>query len=49
MNTVKKFTTCVGSCNTINNLSNKASISNKTEDLNISVSNMMACVNESKK
>ena len=48
MNTVKNFTRCVGRCNTINDLSNKVCISNKTEDLNISVSNMMAGVNESK-
>ena len=27
---------CVGSCNTLNNLSNKVSFPNKTEDLNIS-------------
>ena len=48
MNTDKNFTRCVGRCNTINDLSNKVCISNKTEDLNISVSNMMAGVNESK-
>ena len=39
---------CFGSCNTINNLSNKVCVSNKTEDLNLSVFNMMAGINESK-
>ena len=28
---------CVGSCNTLNDLSNKVCVSNKTEDLNLSV------------
>ena len=31
----------VGSCNTLNDLSNKAYIPNKTEDLNLSMSNMI--------
>ena len=39
---------CVGSCNTINDSSNKVSIPNKTEDLNLSVFKMMTGINESK-
>ena len=31
----------VGGCNTVNDLSNKVFVPNKTEDLNISVFNMM--------
>ena len=38
----------VGSCNTINDLSNKVCIPNKTEDLNLSVFNMITGINESK-
>ena len=30
---------CVGSCNALNNLSNKVCVSNKTEDLNLSMFN----------
>ena len=30
-----KLDRCVGSCNTLNDLSNKAWVPNKTEDLNI--------------
>ena len=47
MNTVKYFTTihlrsiCVGSFNTLNDLFNKACLPNKTEDLNLSVFNMI--------
>ena len=37
---------CVGSCNTLNDLSNKVYISNKREDLNLSVFNMITCINE---
>ena len=39
---------CMGSCNTFDDLSNKVSVSNKKEDLNLSVFNMMAAINESK-
>ena len=39
---------CVGSCNTLNDLSNKVCISNKTKDLNLSVFNMITGINESK-
>ena len=38
----------VGSCNTLNDLSNKVCIPNKTEDLNLSVFNMITGMNESK-
>ena len=43
-----KLDGCIGSCNTINDLSNKVCLSNKTEDLNLSVFNMIIGVNESK-
>ena len=36
-----KLDRCVGSGNTLNDLSNKVSVPNKTEDLNIYVSNMI--------
>ena len=40
---------CVGSCNTLNDLSNKVCVSDKTEDLNLSVFNMITkMTNESK-
>ena len=57
MNIVKNFTTihflvkldrCVGSCNTLNDLSNKLCIPNKTKDLNLSMFNMMTGTNGSK-
>ena len=32
---------CVGKCNTLNDFSNKICIPNKTEDLNVSVFNMI--------
>ena len=32
-----KLDRCVGSCNTLNDLSNKACVPNKTEDLSLSV------------
>ena len=41
-----KLDRCVGSCNTLNDLSNKACVPNKTEDLNLSVFNMIAGINE---
>ena len=36
-----KLDRCVGSCNTLNDLSNKAYAPDKTEDLNLSVFNMI--------
>ena len=39
---------CVGSCNALNDLSNKVCVPNKTEDLNIRVSNMITGINESR-
>ena len=47
MNAVRNYTTafkldrCVGSFNTINNLSNKVYVPNKTEDLKIGLFNMI--------
>ena len=38
----------VGSCNTLNDLPNKACVPNKTEDLDLSVFNMITGINESK-
>ena len=43
-----KLDRCVGSCNTLNDLSNNVCVPNKTEDLNLSVFNMIAGINESK-
>ena len=43
-----KLDRCVGSCNTIADLSNKVCVPNKTEDLNLNVFNMIADINESK-
>ena len=37
---------CVRSCNTLNDLSNKVCVLNKTEDLNLSVFNMITRINE---
>ena len=42
-----KLDRCVGSCYTLNELSNKVCILNKTEDLNLSVFNMITGINES--
>ena len=39
---------CVGSCNTLNDLSNKVCAPNKTEDLNLSMLNMITRTSESK-
>ena len=39
---------CVGSRNTLNDLSNKVCVPNKTEDLNLSVLNIITGLNESK-
>ena len=43
-----KLNRCVGSCNALNDLSNKACGPNETEDLNLSVFNMITGINESK-
>ena len=43
-----KLDRCVGSCNTLNDLSNKVCVPNKTEDLNLSMFNMITEINESK-
>ena len=43
-----KLDRSVGICNTLNDLSNKVCIPNKTEDLNLSVFNMITGINESK-
>ena len=56
MNTVKnhycsftvKLDRCVGSCNTLNNLSNKLCVPNEREDLNLRVFDMITGINESK-
>lgn len=37
-----------GSCNALNDLSSKISVSDKTEDVDLNVFNMIAKVNESK-
>ena len=36
---------CVGSCNTLNDLSNRVCVPNKIEDLNINVFNMITGIN----
>ena len=36
-----KSNRCVGSCNTLNDLSNKVYLPNKTEDSNLTMSNMI--------
>ena len=41
-----KLDRCAGSCNTINDLSNKACVPNKTKDLNLSVFNLITGINE---
>ena len=43
-----KLDRCVGSCNTLNDLSNKICVPDETEDLNLSLFNVMAGINESK-
>ena len=42
-----KLDRCVGSCNTPTDLSNKVCVPKKTEDLNLSVLNMITGINES--
>ena len=43
-----KLDRCVGSCNILNDLSNKVGVSNKKEDLNLSVFNMITGIHKSK-
>ena len=43
-----KVDICAGRCNTLNDLSNKVGVPNKTEDLNLSVFNKVTGVNELK-
>ena len=45
---VVKLERCISSCNTLNDLSNKLRVPNKTEDLSIHVFNMITEINESK-
>ena len=45
---VVKLDKCAGSCNTLNDLPNRVCVPNKTKDLNLSVFNMIAGINESK-
>ena len=45
---VVKLDRCIGSCNTVNNLSNKVCVPNKTEDLNVCIFNMIIGINELK-
>ena len=44
---VVKSDRCVGNFNTLNDLSNKVCVPNKTEDLNLSVFNIITGINES--
>ena len=43
-----KLDRCVGSCNTLNDLSDKLCVPNKKKDLNLSVFNMITGINELK-
>ena len=43
-----KLDRCVGSCNTLNDLSNKVCVPDKTGDFNLSVFNMITGIKESK-
>ena len=43
-----KLDRCIGNCNTLNDLSNKLCVQNKTEDLNLNMFNMITGINESK-
>ena len=43
-----KLDRCVGSCNTLNDLSNKIYVPSKTEGLNLSLFNMIAAIKQSK-
>ena len=41
-----KLDRCAGNCNTLNDLSNKVSVQNKREDLNLRVFKMITGINE---
>ena len=43
-----KLDRCVGRCNTLNDLSNKECVPNKTDDLNLSVLNMITGITDLK-
>ena len=43
-----KLDRCIETCNILNDLSNRACVLNKTEDLNLSMFNMVTWINESK-
>ena len=43
-----KLDKSLGSCNTLNNLSNKVCVPNKTEDLNLSMFNTITGIKEAK-
>ena len=43
-----KLDRCVASCNTLNDLSNKLCVPNKTEDLNLIMFNMITGINKEK-
>ena len=43
-----KLDKCVGSCDALNDLSNKVCVSNKTDDLNLSVFIIITGITESK-
>ena len=43
-----KLDRCAGSSNTLNDLSNKLCVPNKTKDLNISMFNIITLIHESK-
>ena len=45
---VVKLDICVGSCNTLNDLSNKVCVAYKTQDLNLIMFNIITGINESK-
>ena len=45
---IVKLDRCIGICNTLNDLSNIVFVRNKTEDLNLSVSNIIKGINEKK-
>ena len=43
-----KLDRCAGTCNTLNDLSNKVCVPNKTEDLDLSMFNMITAIDEAK-
>ena len=45
---VVKLDRCAGTCKTLNELSNKVCVPNKTEDLNLSMFNMITGINKIK-